>query len=84
MPTFAMDGDEGRVKLAAGWLIERAGFAKGEARGRVGLSSKHALAIINRGGATAADVLALSKEIQSKVRAVFDVELEPEPVFLGF
>lgn len=84
MPTFAVEGDPSRVKLAAGWLIERAGFRKGETRGRAGLSSKHALAIINRGGANAADVIALSKEIQRRVREVFDVGLEPEPVFLGF
>lgn len=84
MPTFPIEGDPTRVKLAAGWLIERAGFRKGETRGRVGLSSKHALAIINRGGASAADVIALSREIQRKVHEVFDVGLEPEPVFLGF
>jgi UDP-N-acetylmuramate dehydrogenase len=84
LPTFVIEGDPGHVKLAAGWLIERAGFRKGEHRGRVGLSSKHALALINRGHATAQEVLDFSGEIQQKVRAVFGVSLEREPVLLGF
>ena len=71
---------DGRVKLAAGWLIEQAGFAKGTLRGRVGLSSKHALAIVCHDGATAADVLALAGEIQGAVKARFGVTLEREPV----
>lgn len=82
MPTF--DGGPGLVKLAAGWLIERAGFRKGEVRGRVGISSKHALALVNRGGGSAAEIVAFSGEIQARVREVFGVGLEPEPVFLGF
>jgi UDP-N-acetylmuramate dehydrogenase len=74
---------DGRVKLAAGWLIERAGFQKGTRRGTVGLSTKHALAIVAHAGATAGDVLALAREIQGAVRARFAVELTPEPVFWG-
>jgi UDP-N-acetylmuramate dehydrogenase len=73
-----------QVKLAAAWLIERAGFHKGYGRGRVGLSSKHTLALVNRGGATAAEVLALMSEIQDGVRAAFGIDLVPEPVFVGF
>jgi UDP-N-acetylmuramate dehydrogenase len=84
LPTFAIAGDPDHVKLAAGWLIERAGFRKGEHRGRVGLSSKHALALINRGHATAQEVLDFAAEIQQRVRAVFGVWLEREPVLLGF
>jgi UDP-N-acetylmuramate dehydrogenase len=74
---------DGSVKLAAGWLIERAGFAKGTRRGAVGLSSKHALAIVAHEGATAAEVVALAREIQRTVRAKLGVELTPEPVFWG-
>jgi UDP-N-acetylmuramate dehydrogenase len=70
---------DGRVKLAAGWLIERAGFEKGLRRGTVGLSTRHALAIVCHEGATAADVHRLADEIRSGVRARFGVELVPEP-----
>ncbi len=75
---------EGVIKLPAAWLIEKSGFARGYARGRVGLSSKHALAIVNRGGATAREVLDLVREIQSGVREAFGLDLVPEPVFVGF
>lgn len=71
------------VKLSAGWLIERAGFVKGQARGRAGISSKHALALVNRGGATAHEILALAREIQDGVRARLGIELQPEPVIVG-
>lgn len=70
---------DGRVKLAAGWLIERAGFDKGLRRGAVGLSSRHALAIVAHEGATAADVLRLADEIRAGVLARFGVALVPEP-----
>lgn len=72
----------GSTKLSAAWLIERAGFAKGATRGRVGLSSKHALALVNRGDATAAELLALAREIQDGVRDRFGIELVPEPVIV--
>ncbi len=72
----------GMTKLSAGWLIERAGFAKGTARGNVGISSKHALALVNRGGASASDLLALAREIQDRVRDQLGIELHPEPVIL--
>jgi len=74
---------DGRVKLAAGWLIERAGFAKGTRRGPVGLSTKHALAIVCHEGATATLVSAFATEIRAGVQARFGVELTPEPVFFG-
>ncbi len=72
------------VKLSAAWLIERSGFNKGFALGNAGLSSKHTLAIINRGGATARDVIELVRLIQARVRERFGVELQPEPNFVGF
>lgn len=76
--------DEGRVKLAAAWLVEQSGFAKGFTLGRVGISQRHALAIVNRGGATAAEIVALKDRIQRGARETFGVELVPEPVFVGF
>ena len=82
LPSYpAMDGFR---KLPAAWLVEHAGFAKGYSRGRAGISHKHTLAIVNRGGATAADIIALKDEIQSRVFDEFRIKLEPEPVFVGF
>jgi UDP-N-acetylmuramate dehydrogenase len=71
-------------KVSAAWLVERSGFAKGFGFGRVGISSKHALAIVNRGGATAADVLALKDHIQQRVEEIWGVRLDAEPVMVGF
>jgi UDP-N-acetylmuramate dehydrogenase len=82
MPRYPLA--DGKMKLSAAWLIEHAGYAKGYCRGRVGLSSKHTLALINRGGATAQELLSLMRDIQTAVRATFGVELIPEPVFVGF
>jgi UDP-N-acetylmuramate dehydrogenase len=73
-----------RVKLSAAWLIERAGFAKGSGEGSVGISTNHALAIVNRGGASAASVLAFAARVRRTVAERFDVHLVPEPVLLGF
>jgi len=74
----------GRVKLSAAWLIERAGFRKGHPGpgGRVAISNKHTLALVNRGGSTS-DLLALAAEIRTGVRAAFGVTLEPEPMLIG-
>jgi UDP-N-acetylmuramate dehydrogenase len=74
----------GKVKTAAAWLIERAGFSKGYSLGPVGLSSKHTLAVVNRGNATAGDLLKLAREIRNGVEDRFGVRLIPEPVFVGF
>ncbi len=82
IPSFRVD--ENLLKMPAAWLIEQSGFHKGFQFGRVGLSTKHTLAIVNSGAATAQDVLALKNEIQAKVREKFDVELKPEPIFVGF
>ena len=81
-PAFPMG--EGRVKIPAAWLIERAGFAKGFASGAAGLSSKHPLAIINRGGARAGDVVGLAFQIKRAVLDRHGIALRPEPVFVGF
>ncbi len=72
------------VKLAAGWLVERAGFGRGfPGEGPCRLSTKHALALTNRGGATTADVLALARTVRDGVHATFGVRLVPEPVLVG-
>ena len=75
---------DGTVKLSAAWLIERAGFNKGFVHGNVGLSSKHTLALINRGGGTAREVVELVRMIQQRVREMFGVDIHPEPNFIGF
>jgi UDP-N-acetylmuramate dehydrogenase len=74
----------GKVKTAAAWLIEQAGFSKGYSLGPAALSSKHTLALINKGGATAEDIVRLAREIRSRVEKKFGIRLTPEPVFLGF
>ena len=70
-------------KVSAAWLVEHAGFARGYTLGHAGISSKHALAIVNRGGATAAEILALKDQIQNRVEEVWSIQLQPEPVFVG-
>lgn len=74
---------DNQVKLAAAWLLERAGFVKGYGAGRVRISSRHTLALTNRGGAAFADVMTLQDEIVRGVEAKFGVRLEREPVVLG-
>ena len=75
---------EGMVKMPAAWLIEQAGFPKGFAMGAAGISSRHTLALINRGGATAAEIIALADAIREAVEARFGIQLEMEPVPVGF
>jgi UDP-N-acetylmuramate dehydrogenase len=74
---------DGMIKTSAAWLIERAGFGKGYGNGAARLSRKHTLALTNRGGATAADLLSLAREIRAGVQTKFDIELVPEPVLVG-
>jgi UDP-N-acetylmuramate dehydrogenase len=74
---------DGRVKTSAAWLIEQAGFAKGYGNDRVSLSSKHTLALTNRGSATTADLLALAREVRAGVAERFGVLLVNEPVLVG-
>lgn len=80
-PRFAEPPD--LFKTSAAWLIERAGFGKGYGAGRAALSTKHTLALTNRGGASTAQLLALAREIREGVAARFGVTLVPEPVFVG-
>jgi UDP-N-acetylmuramate dehydrogenase len=81
-PHYMMDN--GSVKIPAAWLIERSGFPRGHVDGPVGLSTKHPLAIINRGGATARDVIRLAQRIKRAVLDRFGIALRPEPIFVGF
>ena len=81
-PGFA--ANDGRVKIPAAWLIERSGFSKGYANGTVGISTKHPLALVNRGGASAADVVRLARAVKQGVGDRFGVWLRPEPIFVGF
>jgi UDP-N-acetylmuramate dehydrogenase len=82
MPRWPEAG--GRVKLAAAWLIERAGFRRGDRDGPVGLSTRHALALVAHDGAAARDVVAFAHRVRDGVERRFGVRLVPEPVFWGF
>jgi UDP-N-acetylmuramate dehydrogenase len=75
--------EPGHIKLPAAWLLERAGFHKGFTLGEAGISSRHTLALINRGHATAADIARLRDTIQRAVKTRFNIQLEQEPVQLG-
>jgi UDP-N-acetylmuramate dehydrogenase len=81
VPRFA--AGPGLVKIPAAWLVEQAGFHKGFAVGAAGISRKHTLAIINRGGATAKDILALRDAIIAAIDAQFAIRLEQEPVLVS-
>jgi UDP-N-acetylmuramate dehydrogenase len=84
MPEAAMPQwpqPDGRTKLSAAWLIERAGFARGHREGAVGLSTRHTLAVVAHDGARAADIAAFARHIHDVVAAKFGVRLTPEPVF---
>ncbi|MEA2263028.1 MAG: UDP-N-acetylmuramate dehydrogenase [Acidobacteriaceae bacterium] len=74
---------DGEVKLSAAWLIERAGYPKGFVLGNAGISSRHTLALINRGGASAAEVVALRDQVTDTIASRFGIRLEPEPVWLA-
>jgi UDP-N-acetylmuramate dehydrogenase len=74
----------GRVKVPAAWLIEEAGFTKGYRLGSAAISSRHTLALVNRGGATAAEILELAEQISVRVEDRFKIHLEMEPVKVGF
>ena len=75
---------DAQKKVSAAWLVEHSGFSKGYSSGHVGISRKHALAIVTRGEATAADILGLKDHIQQRVEELWGIQLEPEPVFVGF
>jgi UDP-N-acetylmuramate dehydrogenase len=82
LPRFAQA--DGRIKLSAAWLIEHAGFRRGERAGPVGLSTRHTLALVCHEGARAGDVVSFARRIRGRVRERFGVELVPEPNFWGF
>lgn len=71
-------------KVSAAWLVEHSGYSRGFGSGSIGISSKHALALVNRGQATAADVVAFKEQVQQRVEDIWSIHLEPEPVFVGF
>lgn len=71
------------MKTSAAWLIDRAGFTKGYGDGPARISTKHTLALTNRGGATTEDLLALAREVREGVRAAFGITLVNEPVTVG-
>ena len=71
-------------KVSAAWLVEHSGFSKGHSRGRAAISGKHSLAIVNRGGASALEIMALKEEIEHRVEKTWGIRLQPEPVFVGF
>ncbi|MEV7430128.1 UDP-N-acetylmuramate dehydrogenase [Nocardioides sp. NPDC092400] len=79
----AWPAGDGLVKTSAAWLIDHAGFGKGYGAGRVSLSTKHALALTNRGGATTAELLDLAREVRDGVEAAYGIRLVNEPVLVG-
>jgi UDP-N-acetylmuramate dehydrogenase len=79
----AWPGADAGIKTSAAWLIERAGFHRGYGSGRAGISQKHTLALVNRGGATTGELIALARQIRDGVRSAFGVELRPEPTLVG-
>lgn len=82
VPSFP--AGEGLVKVPAAWLIERSGFHRGYRLGNAGISENHSLALVNFGGATAAEIIELKNTIQAGVYEKFRIELVPEPIFVGF
>jgi UDP-N-acetylmuramate dehydrogenase len=86
LPDTAVPGwpdADGAIKVSAAWLIAGAGFERGYSRGRAAISSKHTLALINRGGASATEIVALARELRDTVRSRFGVTLAPEPTLVG-
>jgi UDP-N-acetylmuramate dehydrogenase len=82
VPSFP--AGEGLCKIPAAWLIEHGGFARGFTAGKAGVSTKHPLALVNLGGASARDVIALAVRIKRQVADRFGVDLRTEPIFMGF
>ncbi|GAA2130993.1 UDP-N-acetylmuramate dehydrogenase [Nocardioides bigeumensis] len=82
-PRWEQPGAQGRVKTSAAWLIEHSGFHKGYGNDRVSLSTKHTLALTNRGSATTSDLLDLAREVRDGVEARTGVRLVNEPVLVG-
>lgn len=83
MPVYNTDNPD-MCKVSAAWLVDNAGFHKGFRYGKAGVSSAHTLALINPGQASAVDMLAFSELVKAKVKEVFNIQLKPEPIMLGF
>lgn len=81
VPHFDAGADQ--VKIPAAWLIEKSGFQKGFSLGNAGISTRHSLALVNRGGATSTEIVALKDLITQAVQSGFDIRLLPEPIFVG-
>jgi UDP-N-acetylmuramate dehydrogenase len=82
VPRFELE--DGRFKVPAAWLVEHAGYRRGTRTGRVGVSSRHSLALVHHGGGTAAELVSLAAEIRRGVRRLTGIDLMPEPTFVGF
>jgi UDP-N-acetylmuramate dehydrogenase len=82
LPRYAQA--DGRQKLSAAWLIERSGTQRGERVGNIGVSSRHALALVHHGGANSSELLAFADQVRARVRTAFGIDLVQEPVLLGF
>ncbi len=83
MPVYSTE-DSNMRKVSAAWLVDNAGFHKGFRFGKAGISGAHTLALINPGQASAADILAFSDQVKAKVKEIFNIQLKPEPIMLGF
>jgi len=84
-PRYAAGAEfPGMVKISAAWIIEKAGYSRGFKLERAGISSKHTLALVNLGGARASEILALADQIRSSVSKLFSIDLQVEPMMLGF
>lgn len=81
VPGYPTEG--GQIKIPAAWLLEQTGFHKGHVHGRAGISSRHSLALINRNGASAGEIIALRDRIVAAVEQKFGIRLDPEPVWVG-
>lgn len=79
----AFDLEDGSVKTSAAWLIENAGFGRGFGEGAAGLSTRHVLALTNRGGASAEELIGLARQVRDGVASRFGIRLDPEPVLVG-
>lgn len=82
-PVPGWPDEDGAIKVSAAWLIAGAGFERGYSRGRAAISSKHTLALVNRGGGSATEMVALARELRDTVRSTFGVTLVPEPTLVG-
>jgi UDP-N-acetylmuramate dehydrogenase len=83
-PAARSHDKDAQRKVSAAWLVEHSGFSKGYALGPARISTRHALALVNSGQASARDMLRLQEQIQERVQENWGITLDPEPVFVGF